>query len=208
MHNKWHHCPIWEIIITIKLPLNVTFFKIKVLFARFKYARTHLQLKASGQNLFSWTRSWKLICGCALLHRNSPRKEEWGGGVSEETDHRTRTDSSALALQIGSAWLSSHWRQINLAEKLLKPKTNRNRNRNWIWISIWKTKKYLRTATALVVVSVPYVLSKYCHCHKFLKSYANGLHDFRIIALLPRRSQSHAIWVLVPQSLQLEDSAL
>lgn len=27
------------------------------------------------------------------------------------------------------------------------------------------------------------------------KSYANGLHDFRIIALLPRRSQSHAIAV-------------
>lgn len=35
-----------KIIIAIKLPLNVTSFKIKVLFARFKYARTHLQLKA------------------------------------------------------------------------------------------------------------------------------------------------------------------
>jgi len=44
----------------------------------------------------------------------------------------------------------------------------------------------------VIVAACVCVLSKYCHCHKFLKSYANGLHDFRIIALLPRRSQSHA----------------
>lgn len=101
-----------KIIIAIKLPLNVTSFKIKVLFARFKYARTHLQLKAYAECDLQ-------ICPCS----SSSWSWCWRWSWSRNWSWSWRRSSWELQL-----WLQHNF-QFDILRDLMKSAKDRERDR-------------------------------------------------------------------------------